>query len=116
MRALRGKEFSTVCLKDDLKRKYFSDECDKEIKTEGGAKARVVDVLKSAYDRNGNSYSLFTSSDWKIATKGRGGWSNQPKVENYSDLSYKGYSKGLVAEQCPQLKSLWGFIQGIADV
>ncbi|AFO52278.1 hypothetical protein MHLP_03490 [Candidatus Mycoplasma haematolamae str. Purdue] len=110
MRALRGNEFSAVCSKDELKQKYFSDECDKEIKIEGGAKAKVVDVLKSAYD---NSSGWYWSKNWKVATKDRvGSWASQNQLSDSSaknDLYYEGFHKGLIAEQCPQLGPSWKF-------
>ncbi|AFO52290.1 hypothetical protein MHLP_03550 [Candidatus Mycoplasma haematolamae str. Purdue] len=112
--AFRGKEFSKVCSNQELKNQYFIDECDREI-TLGGKKVKVVDVLKSAYSTNSNLFS--SGTDWRIAVKEKGGsWSDQPKVENYSDLIYKGYSKGLVAEQCPQLgPSFWDPLGVISD-
>ncbi|AFO52286.1 hypothetical protein MHLP_03530 [Candidatus Mycoplasma haematolamae str. Purdue] len=114
MRALRGNEFSAVCSKDELKQKYFSDECDKEIKIEGGAKAKVVDVLKSAYDKG--SGWLWSSNDWRVATNGKGSWAGQTQLNDYSELKSKGYKDGLVAEQCPQLGGLsWDLFSGIAN-
>ncbi|AFO52277.1 hypothetical protein MHLP_03535 [Candidatus Mycoplasma haematolamae str. Purdue] len=109
--ALRNREFSKVCSeefkgKNSSMTEFFKDECDKTIQVDGDSAQRikVVDVLKSAYESGGG---IFSSSTWNVAKKGvRGGWARQASVESSntkSDLKSKGYSNGLVAEQCPQL-------------
>ncbi|AFO52279.1 hypothetical protein MHLP_03495 [Candidatus Mycoplasma haematolamae str. Purdue] len=119
--AFRGKEFSKVCTDQSLsshKEKFFNDECDREIVL-GDKKAKVVDVLKSAYD---NSGSWSWSEDWKVATKDRvGGWAGQNQLSDSSaksDLYYKGFHKGLIAEQCPQLGpsiAIWDMANDLAN-
>ncbi|AFO52291.1 hypothetical protein MHLP_03555 [Candidatus Mycoplasma haematolamae str. Purdue] len=116
MRALRGKEFSEVCTKPDLrthKSKYFNDECDQAIS--GHNDVKVVDVLKSAYATD--SGWLSSGTNWRVSSKSSTGgrWSDQPRLNEYSDLKNNGYQKGLVAEQCPQLWSWWSLIQSTAD-
>ncbi|AFO52289.1 hypothetical protein MHLP_03545 [Candidatus Mycoplasma haematolamae str. Purdue] len=115
IRALRGREFSEVCKEDKLKKSYFEDECDKIINLDKNDKEiKVIDVLKSAYD-SGSWYS----PTWRVSKKGAGGsWSGQTQLSDYSatsDLKNKGYSNGLVAEQCPQLRHWLTSLQSAAD-
>ncbi|AFO52281.1 hypothetical protein MHLP_03505 [Candidatus Mycoplasma haematolamae str. Purdue] len=118
MRAFRGKEFSKVCTDNqmkDVKEKYFKDECGQKIKDHD--KVEVVDVLKSAYDKSGGGF--WNSSDWRVATKGKGGWADQTPLSNYSKLSSDGYQDGLVSEQCKHMSDwtnvLFTLGQGYAD-
>ncbi|AFO52284.1 hypothetical protein MHLP_03520 [Candidatus Mycoplasma haematolamae str. Purdue] len=115
-RAFRGKTFSEVCTKPEvnsIKSQFFSDECYREIKVEGATKAKVVDVLKSAYETGGG---LLWSGTWNVVKKGAGGsWSEQTQLNNYSELKSKGYRDGLVVEQCPQLGPGWNIVNVLND-